>query len=97
MRQADREGRWMEFADLYNHSELKRHNINELDAHMHDGAPVSPQLMQELAVSSETTNPFLWGVYILLKVSDFSNPPSSQAIQALQYNAFDHLDTVIAF
>lgn len=58
----------MEFADLYNHSGLKQLNEEQLEAHMHDGAPVSPQLMQELAVSSETTNPFLWGVYILLKV-----------------------------
>lgn len=59
----------MEFADLYNQSELKQINMEQLEAHMHDGAPVSPQLMQELAVSNETTNPFLWGVYILLKVS----------------------------
>ncbi len=66
--QADRDGKHRGFADKYEGSDLRRRNARALAEHMSDSAQVPPQLLRELAIKRETTNPWYYGVWTLLQV-----------------------------
>ncbi|CAK0783380.1 hypothetical protein CVIRNUC_006579 [Coccomyxa viridis] len=64
---ADREGKHADYANKYEDSELRRVNLKELDLQLDRGYRVSDEQMKELAVKTETTNPWYWGVRTLVK------------------------------
>ena len=66
--QADRDGKHCAFAEKYEGSDLRRRNARALAEHMTDSAEVPPQLLAELAIKRETSNPWYWGVWTLLQV-----------------------------
>jgi hypothetical protein len=68
--QADRQEQWKAYADVYEESDLKRANARALSEHMNHRAINSEELTRELAIKSETTNPWYFGVWTLLRVSD---------------------------
>ncbi|KAK9823062.1 hypothetical protein WJX81_005585 [Elliptochloris bilobata] len=74
---ADREGKHAEYANRYDRSDLKVANLKELNMQIDRGYRVSDEQLKELAVRTETTNPWYWGIRTLAKwraTRDFADP-----------------------
>lgn len=67
--QADKEGRWAEFADAYNLSSVKKQALAQIEDVLAESQDnISPETLKELAVNRSTTNSFLSTLYTLVKV-----------------------------
>lgn len=66
--QADHDNKYQVFADKYEGSDLKRRNARALSEIMNQRTQNSEELTRELAIKTETTNPWYFGVWTLLRV-----------------------------
>lgn len=87
--QADRNNRHKAFAEEYEGSELKRVNARMLSQHMSDCGQLPADMLRELSTRAETTNPWYYGVYTLLRVSPlFHTPPCQHSLSGNSTCAF---------
>ena len=66
--QADRDGKYLEFAEAYDASDRKKTTLREVEQYSTNKDDISEETLKELSVQRATTNGFFFTLKTLVKV-----------------------------